>query len=177
MRQKLEKLNAGRGDDFPPPCMIFVDKDGVWFHKGAPITHQGFLQLFYDSLYEDGHGNYIIKFKDQVCRLDVEDTPFVVLSVDYSSGEKEEKDCIVLRLIDGTKERLDPGSLFVGSEHVLYCKIKNGEFNARFSRPSYYQLAQYIEEEAKTGRFFVSLNGEKVYIEERSGHIHNNEID
>jgi hypothetical protein len=149
----------------PAPCMIYVDKEGSWFHKGAPIIHREILLLFYKCLSVDEQGRYIIKFKDQVCRLDVEDTPFVVLSTEFvRAGGDGEKSRFILHLIDDTKEELAAETLTIGPDHVLYCKIRGGKFRARFSRPSYYQLAQHVEEESETGRYFLCLNNKKYFL-------------
>ena len=148
----------------PPPCMIFVDKNGTWFHKGAPIIHQGFLRLFYESLRRNDRGDYVIQFKDQVCRLEVEDTPFVINRVDYIA-QSLEKDFFLLHLIDGTQEPLNPQTLFIGAENVLYCRVRDGVFRARFSRPSYYQFAQYVKPDSKKEQFYILLGQQKYYIE------------
>jgi hypothetical protein len=145
--------------------MIYVDKEGSWFHKGAPIIHRELLLLFYQSLCLDERGLYIIKFKDQICHLDVADTPFVVLRTDFvPSGGAGQTERFILHLVDGTKEELAPETLSIGPDHVLYCKIRKCRFKARFSRPSYYQLARYVEEEPETGRYFLCLNGKKYYL-------------
>jgi hypothetical protein len=149
-----------------PPCMIYVDKDGKWFHKGAPIIHRDLLALFYQSLDVDEHGHYLIKFKDQICRLEVEDTPYVIQTIDFVPGTSPgEEDRFVLYLIDDSKEDLVAETLFVGPGHVPYCMIREGRFKARFSRASYYQIASHIQEETETGRYFVTLNKKKFYFE------------
>lgn len=154
-----------RQHESPPPCMIYVDKEGSWFHKGARIIHRELLLLFYQCLCVDDQGHYIIKFKNQVCRLDVEDTPFVVLRTDFlRAGGDGATERFILHLVDDTKEELAPETLTIGPDHVLYCKIRGGKLRARFSRPSYYQLAQYVEEEPETGRHFVCLNNKKYYL-------------
>ncbi len=158
---------AGKGPEGAdiPPCMIYVDKEGAWFHKGAPIIHRELLVLFYQCLSLDEEGRYIITLKDQVCRLDVEDTPFVILRADFVPARRDgQTERFVLHLIDQTKEELVPETLSIGPGHVLYCKVKAGEFAARFLRPSYYQIADYIEEEPETGRYFLYLNRKKYYL-------------
>jgi len=161
----VDKPSRGQENPEPPPCMIYVDKDGAWFHKGAPIIHRELLLLFYQCLSVDELGRYIIKFNDQVCRLDVEDTPFVILSTDFvRAGAEEEKNRFILHLIDDTKEELALETFTIGPDNVLYCKIRNGKFKARFSRPSYYQLAQHVEEEPGTGRYFICPNNKKYYL-------------
>ncbi len=159
--------NKGGGHKELPPCMIYVDKEGNWFHNDAPIIHREVLALFYESLDIDEQGRYIISFKGQVCRLDVEDTPYVIVRTDFVSGSPHgEKDRFVLRFTDDSKEDLAPETLLIGPEHVLYCKIRGGKFKARFSRPGYYQLAQYFREEPETGRYFLCLNDKEYYVEE-----------
>ena len=152
-----------------PSCMIYVDKEGAWFHKGVPIVHQGFLELFYQSLRLDEHGRYLLAFRDQICVLHVEDTPFVILRVAFETRSKDlGKDRFLLHLVDGTQEELDPQTLTVGYDHVLYCKIRNRKFRARFSRPSYYQLAQYILEDTASGSFYLSMNGKRYVIKNQT---------
>jgi hypothetical protein len=164
-----DREEKSRGNDESPPCMIHVDKEGTWFHNGAPIIDRGLLALFYRSLDLDDEGRYIITLKDQVCRLDVEDTPHVVVRTDFVSGPSHgEEDRFVLRFTDDSEEALDPKTLSIGPGHVLYCKLQNGKFKARFSRPGYYQLAQYFQEEPETGRFFLLMNEEKYYVEKAS---------
>jgi hypothetical protein len=146
--------------------MIYVDKDGNWFHKGAPIIHRDLLALFYQSLDVDERGQYIIKFKDQICRLEVEDTPYVVQRIDHVSGSSPgQNDRFVLRLIDQSEEDLVPETLTVGPDHVPYCMIRGGKFKARFSRASYYQIAPYIQEDEETAQYFLALNEKKYYLE------------
>jgi hypothetical protein len=152
----------------PPPCMIRVDKEGAWFHKGAPIVHRGLLELFYASIRLDQQGRYIIEFHDQTCFLDVEDTPFVVQRATFvRRKDGQGKDRFMLHLIDETEEALDPATLTVGAGHVLYCKIRQGHFTARFSRPSYYQLAQHIQQDPESHKFFISLNGTRYFIDDQ----------
>jgi hypothetical protein len=164
-----DALDKVQGENAIPSCMIYVDKEGAWFHKGVPIIHRGFLHLFYQSIRLDEQGRYIIKFHDQTCVLHVEDTPFVILRVTFvSRGGDEGKDRFMLHLIDGTREALDPETLTVGDDHVLYCKIRNRQFKARFSRPSYYQLAQHIQEDVASGRFYLSMDGNTYFIDTNS---------
>jgi hypothetical protein len=164
----VEESGKGPEGSELPPCMMYVDKEGAWFHKGAPIIHRELLVLFYQCIRLDEESRYIIKFKDQVCRLDVEDTPFVILRTDFvPAGCDGEAERFVLHLIDHTKEDLVPESLSIGPDHVLYCKVKGEQFPARFSRPSYYQIAEYIQEELNTDRYFLYLNKKKYYVEKR----------
>lgn len=150
-----------------PSCTIFVDKDGQWFHHGALILNRDLIALFYQSLHVDTDGRYLIKLKDQICRLEVEDTPFVIVRTDLISGSSPgQKDRVVLRIIDDTEEELDPETLWIGPDNMMYCRIRQGRFKARFLRAGYYQLARHIKEDSETGRYFLPLSGRKHFIAE-----------
>jgi len=122
-----------------PPCLIYIDKEGRWYHRGAEMIHREFIRLFYNNIELDSSGRYVIDWKGQRCYVEVEDTAFVVRSV--------------------TQEELMPDTLYVGQDNVLYCSVKNHTFPARFNRAAYYQLAAYVEEE--NGTYYLPLNGRK----------------
>lgn len=144
------------------PCMIYIDKEGRWFHKGIEMIHRDFIRLFYSNMLMDSQGRYIIALGDDRCYLEVEDTPFVVWRTEVThQGQGNSR--FILHLSDDTQEELDPGSLYVGQHNVLYCRVKNSTFPARFDRASYYQLAEHVEEEGD--RFFLEVNGERYAIQ------------
>jgi hypothetical protein len=149
-----------------PPCLIFIDKEGRWFHKGAEMVHREFIQLFYEHMERDASGRYIISMGGDRCYLEVEDTPFVIRQVRFHEGaEGESPSRCMLSLSDDTREILRPDTLFIGAENVLYAKVKEGAFPARFLRPAYYQLAQHIVEE--DGSYVLPLEDKKYVIQTR----------
>ena len=138
-----------------PPCMIQVDKEGQLLHNGAPLVHPGILELIFQSVHlEDGH--YILRVDGKACELEVADTFYVVRSLEI------DQEGITLLLNDGSKEPLDPNTLSVGPEEVLYCRVKGGEHRARFHRPAYYQLAQMVEPDGSD--FVLVLKGHRYPI-------------
>ena len=149
-----------------PPCLIYIDKEGHWFHKGVEMIHREFIRFFYQHMEIDLQGRYIINWGGNLCYVEVEDTPFVVQRVRFRGRDQAESSRFILFLCDDTQEDLLPDTLYVGDDNILYCKIKNRTFPARFARSAYYQLAEYIEEEE--GKFFLPLNGEKYIIPGRN---------
>lgn len=146
---------------------LFVDAEGDWYHDGAMIFRDNIISLFLENLSVSPSGTYQVRCNQEPYDLKAADTPFVVSRVDRISSEtapeKEEK--ILLRFKHLTiAEPLDPSTLRVGRENILYCTVRNGRFPARFSRPAYYQLAQWIEEDHDTGRFCLTLNGIRHFI-------------
>jgi uncharacterized protein len=144
-----------------PPCFISIDKEGRWFHKGAEMIQRQIIRLFYEHMSMDPMGRYIIDWAGERCYVEVEDTAFVVRAVTPNGIEGEGLQDLQLLLSDDTIEDLQPETLSIGKEHVLYCRVK-GLFPARFSRPAYYQLAAHIEEEA--GGYYLLLHGMKYWI-------------
>jgi hypothetical protein len=150
------------GTDNIPPCQIFIDKEGRWFHKGVEMIHQEFINLFYENMSLDSEGRYIITLEGERCYVDVEDTPIVVRKALFKASVQSNRSRIILFLNDETQENLSPDTLYVGIENVLYCSVRGGTFSARFDRPAYYQLAQHIEE--IEGSYFLRMNGKKYLI-------------
>jgi len=159
-----ESGNGGRTAmfDASPYLKLFIDKDGKWFQNGVEIIHKEIYLQFNHMLEKDPDGGYRVRLGREVCRVEVEDAPFVVLGVfeDAASG-------IVLSLNDGTKEVLDPNSFWIGQENVPYSYVKDRAFHARFSRPAYYQLARYIVAEDDK-EFFLAISGERIRIRTES---------
>ncbi|MGO9311457.1 MAG: hypothetical protein ACLQDI_01855 [Syntrophobacteraceae bacterium] len=63
-------------------------------------------------------------------------------------------------------EVLDLDTLAVGRDNILYCKVLQRRFLARFSRPAYYQLAEFVREDDGGQDFYIELSGKKYPISE-----------
>ena len=144
------------------PCLIHIDKEGRWFHKGVEMIRREFVRSFYQQMELDDAGRYIIFWGGKHCYVDVVDTAFVVKRLSYLSEESGKRARFMVSLSDDTEEELIPGTLYLGEENVLYCRVKGGDFPARFNRAAYYQLAAHIEEEG--GDFVLPVNGKKFKI-------------
>lgn len=122
------------------------------------------LSIFYNNLKIDKNGRYLIELNNESCFLEVEDTVFVVSAVYKTRRDNDSSDFIYILLNDDSWEKLDLNNIYAGKDHVLYCLVKKGAFPARFSRKSYYQLAEYIEEEENAGSFFIEWENRKYFI-------------
>jgi hypothetical protein len=151
--------------DDAPACAIRIDKEGIWYYGDKEISRKEVVFFFYKNLTRDQKGRYLIELENERCYVEVEDTPFVVRSAQKMVSEGKNHEIICLALSDGTSERLDPATLLVGRENVLYCTIKSGVFSARFSRAAYYQIADYIEYDVTRDAYFIPLNGQSFYIQ------------
>jgi hypothetical protein len=157
-KREQKAMTNGEHNDIPP-CQIRIQKDGKWYHKGREMIHRDFIRLFYENMELDDEGRYIIYWDGKPCYVEVEDTAFVVMRVDaLSDGTR-----FLLTLSDDTQEILASETLRVSEENVLYSSVKSGVFPARFTRPAYYQLAQFIQEDEQG--YYLEAEGKKHYVQ------------
>lgn len=146
---------------------IKIDKEGLWYYNGAHMFRKEIVNVFFQNLKVDACGKYLIELGSERCYLDVEDTAFVVVAVYKTKNPANGMEQIEILLTDDSCEILNMNSLQAGRDNVLYCRVKNGRFAARFSRKSYYQLAEFIEQSEHDARFYIYLNGVQYVIHER----------
>ena len=151
-------------DFFTVDMDIRIDKNGTWYYEGAEMTRKDIVDHFYRHLKKDETGRYLIEIGKERCYPVVEDTPFVIKAIRRAYSEEKAKDIIYLIMPDDSLEILDPSTLRIGDENVLYCKIFETKYDARFSRSGYYQLAEFIEHDHEKDLYFISLNGQSYYL-------------
>jgi hypothetical protein len=118
---------------------IRFGKDGRWYSDDEPIPNRAIQRLFSRTLQILPDGRARLELGEDRADVVVEDTPWVVTAVE---GDPARGFVVVLN--DETCEPLDPSSLRVGGENVLYCRVKR-TYQARFLRPAYYQLMRHAE--------------------------------
>lgn len=143
---------------------IKIDKEGIWYYRGAHMFRKDILCIFFENLNLDDCDRYFIQLNQEICYLDVEDTAFVVESVSRTKNPSDGFEQIEILLSDDSTEILDLSTLAVGKDNVMYCRIKDGKFPARFRRKSYYQLTEHIREDEAEDAFYVFLNNQKFMI-------------
>ena len=135
-----------------PTRKISFGKDGWWYANDERIENRRINLLFSQHLYKTAEGTYEIAIGWDKVAVTIDDAPYVVTRV---SGDAEQG--LLLRLNDESEELLDPTTLHVGQDHVLYCRVKGGEHFARFLRPAYYQLTAHVQEDTATNSFLLRL--------------------
>ncbi len=141
-----------------PTRKISFGKDGWWYANDERIQNRRINLLFSQNLRKTSAGTYEIAIGWDRVAVEIEDAPYVVTRV---TGDPERG--FTLRLNDESEEALDPPTLYVGQDQVLYCLVKGREHTARFSRPAYYQLTAHVQEDTATGSFLLRL-GEAMYV-------------
>ena len=108
---------------------IRFGKDGRWYADDEPIENQRIAALFSRHLTRSDDGAFWLVIGDERARIEVEDTPFVVVRVDGGP-----KTGFTITLNDGSSEPLCADSLGFGDADVLYCAAKGGRERVRFPR-------------------------------------------
>lgn len=134
---------------------ISFRKDGNWYSDDERIDNSRIALLFSKSIKRNPDGSFFLQVAEERASITVEDTPYVVKSI-----EDDGKGGFILVLNDDTREALEPESLEVGADNVLYARVKGGNFRARFLRPAYYHLSANFEAD-DAGRFFLKMGGKR----------------
>ena len=145
-----------------------IDKEGRWFFQDEEITHRKTYLLYCRSLTRDESGRIILSIGREQCPVEVEDVPFVVKTLEFVIAEGQELKAIGLVLNDETREELHPETLRIGPDHVLYCRVRSGKFEARFSRGAYQLLFPYFRHDEKGNRFFITIGGRPYDLSHRN---------
>jgi len=128
---------------------IRLDARLRWWHDDEPIEHPRIIELFNTSLVLDEQGRYQLQIGGDWCFVQVEDAAYEVRTVDVTPDER-----VSVRLSDRTAEALEPATLVVGPEGVLFCRVKGGRAQARFSRDAQYQLGELMEQD-ESGHLYL----------------------
>lgn len=121
----------------------YIDAEGIVWHEGSELDDPELLRFFMETLRRGEDGRLQLICQGELCLFDCEDVPYVVQSFEEGKGQ------ICLRFPGGYEEALDMASLRVGPENVLYCRVRQGQFEARFSRKAYVELAKKVEQDAQ----------------------------
>jgi uncharacterized protein len=138
---------------------ISFRRDGNWYSDQERIDNPRIALLFSKSIRRNPDGSYYLQVAEERAPIAVEDTPYVVKTVEDNDGE------FVLVTNDDEREPLDPSTLEVGGDNVLYCRVKEGQFRARFLRPAYYHLSNHFLEDG--GTFSIAVRGRRFPIRMR----------
>ena len=155
-----EHASAGRKES----VSLFLDKEGRWFHEGVEVTHARTCLLFAKNIRRDPTGRYYVRVGPESAEVVVEDAPYTIRSVTVQETHDGRPQDYILHLNDETQESLESGSLFVGDENVMYCKVKEGSERARFLRAAYYQICSRLEYDERSDRYWLPCNDRRITI-------------
>ncbi len=141
-----------------PTWTFHIDLDGNFFHDGVEWEEENLLLHFMQTLQKE-KDHWLAFCQGERCLFYAEDTPYVVQ--DFQMLENQ----ILLRFKGGYEEILDPSTLQVGKDSVFYCRVRQKEFEARFHRKAFFELAKSIGLNPEDGFFYLILGKKKYRIE------------
>lgn len=128
----------------PPPgasreSTIRIDQEGRFWHDGQRVGHPALEQALrtWIARHPDD-GRPILTNGYDWCYFKVDDAPLRVDAL------RVEGDAVTLVLFDGSEEPLDPATLSLGEDGVVYARARGGALEARFSRHAQTQLAPLL---------------------------------
>lgn len=151
----------------PPPgqsreSSIRLDAEGRFWHAGELVRHPGMQAAFATWIRRHpDDGRYVLCNGYDWTYFSVDDVPHFVRAV--ASAGSAEGEGLRLSLSDGTEELLDPASLRLGARDALYCRVKGGAFEARFTPGAQSSLWPYLIEGA-AGEPQLELGGRRYPI-------------
>lgn len=131
----------------PPPdgrsreSSIVLDARGQFWHEGQRVAHPGMQAAFatWITTHPDD-GRYVLCNGYDWSYFRVEDVPYFV------RGVRPTQAGLLIALSDGTEELLASETLAVGAADALYCRVKGGRFEARFTPPAQAALLPHVVE-------------------------------
>jgi hypothetical protein len=145
----------------PTPCMprrrtecgdmpFLVKRDGTWLFRGSPIGRKELVCLFSSVLTRDEAGDYFLETPVERGRIQVEDTPWVAVEMDWKACGSGHNQCLSFRtnvdqvVTAGPEHRMRIAHNALTCEPTPYIHIRNGQgvhaLEARISRSVYYEL-------------------------------------
>lgn len=119
-----------------------IGRDGTWYYQGSPIRRQALVNLFARVLRREGDGSYWLVTPTERGRIEVEDAPFVVLTMTVA-GEGEAQMLRLMTNIEAeiTASQANPIRVVPGPDGAPrpYILVRPG-LEALITRPVYYQL-------------------------------------
>lgn len=150
-------------DKWNPPFCGDIDlkilRDGRWMYMGTEIKRPAMVRLFSTILRLDPDGEYYLVTPVEKVRIQVEDAPFLIVSMDKLKKENKTslifytslKDEIIL-----TKK--NPISIEVNdkNEPSPYILVRNN-LRGLISRSVYYELIEYAQERTIEDKNFLTI--------------------
>jgi len=134
-----------------------LDTEGNLWHEGTLFEDPALLKFYMRKMEKTPEGKFKVLCQGETCFIEPQDVPYVILGIERKGDQVE------LIFPGNYREILDPATLYVGKENVLYCKVRDGAFEARFSRKPFWEITHWVEQ-GQDKKFFLNLGGEKFQI-------------
>lgn len=122
-----------------------IDREGRVFHDRSEIVDPPTLRFFLLAMTRTPEGRYLAVCQGEQNWFEPEDTAFVVqrMRAELEDGRLRK---VTLLFAGEHQEALDPGTL-ESDGGMLYCRVRQGVFRARFGRIALQQIASFLVED------------------------------
>ena len=155
--------NSPEGHSFCGDIDMRITRSGTWYYHGSPIRRKQLVKLFSSVLIRDEEGDFWLETPAEKCRIQVEDAPFVALSIDVVGEGREQ----TVKFITNVEEQViatpeNPIWVDINPETLEpspYILVRDG-LHALISRAVFYELVELgVEEESPEGKFLGVWSG------------------
>ncbi len=108
-------------------------------------------------------GRYVVAVDLDKRYVKVEDAPYRALGIEVT-GSAEGSERELVRLDDGSVERFDPATFWIGQDGTPYCLVRDRTHKVRFTAESYRQLSAFITEDADAGGFLLQIGSHRIPV-------------
>jgi hypothetical protein len=136
----------------------YIDTEGHLWHEETELEDPKLLKFFMQKMEILPDGRFQVICQGETCFITAEDVPYVVQNIIISPSTIE------LIFSGGYQETLDPKTLWVGKANVLYCKVRQAKFTARFNRKSYFELSKLVKFNPQKNVYFLTLDDQNYPI-------------
>ena len=150
-------------DKWNPPFCGDIDlkilRDGRWMYMGTEIKRPAMVRLFSTILRLDPDGEYYLVTPVEKVRIQVEDTPFLIVSMDKLKKENKTSLIFYTSLQDEiVLTKKNPISIEVNdkNEPSPYILVRNN-LRGLISRSVYYELIEYAQERTIEDKNFLTI--------------------
>ena len=150
-------------DKWNPPFCGDIDlkilRDGRWMYMGTEIKRPAMVRLFSTILRLDSDGEYYLVTPVEKVRIQVEDTPFLIVSMDKLKKENKTSLIFYTSLQDEiVLTKKNPISIEVNdkNEPSPYILVRNN-LRGLISRSVYYELIEYAQERTIEDKNFLTI--------------------
>jgi hypothetical protein len=144
---------AARPRRVPVECgdlPFVIQRDGTWLYRGSPIGRKELVCLFSSVLKRDPRGEFWLETPAERGRIQVEDTPWVAVELDWTRCGSGRQQCLTFRtnvdqvVTAGPDHPIRVAHNALTCEPIPYIHIRDGmgdkPLEARIGRAVYYEL-------------------------------------
>ena len=124
---------------------IKIKSNGEWLYQNTIIKKKALIKLFSSVLVADGKGNFYLETPAEKGKIQVEDSPFIIISFDIKSLNKNQE--IIFKTNIGEEIVLSKKNFLFYKKYkqsfIPYIVIRKN-INAKILRSVYYQLINKV---------------------------------